>query len=80
MPLEGSRTVVSLTHGETPLAQRIERIWMALHRRSPAATGGCRPLELREHLPADAWAVRHHERVTRLGITSEVVVAEPIGR
>lgn len=70
--------LVSLAHGATPLSQRIERLWMAMNRRNPAATGGCRPLELLDHLPRDQWEVRHHERVTRLGITSEVVVAERI--
>jgi demethylmenaquinone methyltransferase/2-methoxy-6-polyprenyl-1,4-benzoquinol methylase len=71
--------LVSLTHGATPLAQRIERIWLALHRRAPAWTGGCRPLALASHLDPDAWAVRHHEVVTSLGISSEVVVAERVG-
>ena len=71
--------LVSLAHGGTPLAQRIERIWMALNRRHPATTGGCRPLDLLDHLSPDHWEVRHHERVTRLGISSEVVVAERIG-
>ncbi len=75
----GLVSLIGLTHGETPLAQRIERLWIALHRRNPAWTGGCRPLHLLDHLPGEAWEVHHHEVVTRLGISSEVVVAERIG-
>jgi ubiquinone/menaquinone biosynthesis C-methylase UbiE len=67
--------LVSLTHGDTPLARRLERVWLALN---PAHTGGCRPLSLLEHLPPGDWAPRHHEVVTRLGISSEVLVAARI--
>jgi len=74
----GRLGLVSLTHGETPLAQRIERIWLALNRRNPVSTGGCRPLALSDHVSPDAWALRHHQVVTRLGISSEVIVAERI--
>jgi ubiquinone/menaquinone biosynthesis C-methylase UbiE len=68
--------LVSLTHGDTPNARRIERLWWALHRGDPARTGGCRPLTLLDHLPKERFALRHREVVTRLGISSEVVVAE----
>lgn len=71
--------LTSLTHGATRLAQRIERIWLTLHRGDPARTGGCRPLDLLDLLPREAWEVRHHEVVTRLGISSEVLVAAPRG-
>ena len=71
--------LVSLTHGTTGLAQQIERVWMALHRSNPARVGGCRPLELGEHLAPSAWRVRHQEVVTHLGISSEVLVAERNG-
>lgn len=67
--------LVSLTHGETGMARRVERAWMALHRRNPARVGGCRPLELRGRLAADAWEILHREVVTRLGVSSEVLVA-----
>lgn len=71
--------LVSLGHGATRLARWVERGWLALHRRNPAAVGGCRPLELAEHLPEGLWRTRYHDRVTRLGVTSEVLVAERAG-
>jgi ubiquinone/menaquinone biosynthesis C-methylase UbiE len=71
--------LVSLTHGATSLAQRIERIWLALNRRNAAWTGGCRPLALAGRLAPAAWSLRHHEVVTSFGISSEVIVAERVG-
>ena len=68
--------LVSLTHGATGFARQIERAWMAMYRYAPALTGGCRPLELLPRLPVGRWRLRHHEVLTRLGISSEVVVAE----
>jgi ubiquinone/menaquinone biosynthesis C-methylase UbiE len=71
--------LVSLTHGATSLAQRIEGIWLALNRRNAAWTGGCRPLALAGRLAPAAWSLRHHEVVTSFGISSEVIVAERVG-
>ncbi|MGI9592906.1 MAG: class I SAM-dependent methyltransferase [Myxococcota bacterium] len=71
--------LVSLTHGETPLARRIERLWLALHRRNPASTGGCRPLALSGHPSPEARELRHPQVVARFGIRSEVIVATTAG-
>ncbi len=70
---------VGLTRGRTVPSRVITTLWSALFRLSPRLVGGCRPLELRPSLPADAWRVLHHRVVTAWGVPSEVVVAEAIG-
>jgi hypothetical protein len=37
--------------------------------------GGCRPLELRDHLPNTRWHIDYAQVITRFGVPSEVVVA-----
>ena len=72
----GLVALVSLTHGSTPLARLIEKAWVAVHSRRPAAVGGCRPLSLREFICGPGWTSRHRRSVTTLGMSSEVLVAE----
>jgi len=72
----GLLCLTSLCTGSGPVSRLTARIWSLVHRVGPKLVGGCRPLDLLDHLPPDAWKVRHHERVSPFAIPSEVVVAE----
>lgn len=61
--------------GRGPLSRLVSGGWAALHRLRPGLVGGCRPFLLAEVLPAGRWSVEHQERLSRFGVTSEVVVA-----
>ncbi|HEX2042857.1 MAG TPA: methyltransferase domain-containing protein [Acidimicrobiales bacterium] len=72
----GGRLCVSgLTHGATPAARVLERLWFGVWRRWPAALGGCRPVAIAGALDRNKWAVQHHQVVTAWGLSSEVLVA-----
>lgn len=75
----GRLCLVSLTHGEGMLERLVERLWMGVWKRSPSRLGGCRPVALRERLPADTWSVLHHSRRSSFGLCSEILVASKIG-
>jgi ubiquinone/menaquinone biosynthesis C-methylase UbiE len=66
----------SLSTGAGPVSRQVARLWSGVHRLSPSLVGGCRPLDVVEHLPSGAWKVRHCARVAPFAIPSEVVVAE----
>lgn len=71
----GLLCLTGLSTGRGPLSRTVSRLWTRIHALRPALVGGCRPLDLLEQLPGDRWSVRHHQRVSPLGVTSEVVVA-----
>jgi len=73
----GLACLVGLTHGASPLSRLVSRAWTGVHAVWPKLLGGCRPIEIRRALPADAWAIRHHAVLGAFGISSEVVVATP---
>jgi len=75
----GRLCLVSLTHGHTAWERLLEGAWLAAWRRAPDKVGGCRPVDLQAHLPADRWRVDHHETVSAFGLCSEVLVATPAG-
>ncbi len=64
--------------GEGPVTSAVSTVWRGLHALSPWLVGGCRPLLLSRELPADQWGVRCAVRVSRFGVTSEVLVAEAL--
>jgi ubiquinone/menaquinone biosynthesis C-methylase UbiE len=70
--------LVSLTHGCTPGARLIEKLWVAVHSFRPSLVGGCRPVVLAEFVGRPHWRMRHRRQITRFGISSEVVVAEKV--
>ncbi len=72
---EGRVCLVSLTRGATPLARLVTWSWSRLHALDPRLVGGCRPLELRDHLPPTHWRLDYAQVLTRFGVPSEVVVA-----
>ena len=67
--------LVSLSHGTTVFSQLVTVIWQHVHNLNAKWVGGCRPLNLLEFLKPEIWQVEHHGRVTRWGISSQVVVA-----
>lgn len=71
----GLLCLTSATHGEDLAGRLVSAAVSAVHALRPALLGGCRPIAIRPLLAADAWALRHHERVRAWGVTSEVVVA-----
>ena len=71
----GLLCLVGLTHGTTPVSRLVSRAWTGVHAIGPKLLGGCRPIEIRDALSAEAWRLRHHGVIRRLGISSEVVVA-----
>lgn len=73
----GRLCLVSATHG----TRRRERALMGLFDRvcavSPGLVGGCRPIELMDHVREDRFRILHREVVSRFWICSEILVAEP---
>lgn len=71
----GRLCVCGLTHGATPAARLLERLWLWVWRRWPAALGGCRPVTVANALAPEQWAIEHHRVVTKWALSSEVLVA-----
>lgn len=66
--------VTGLTPGTTALSRLTSRLWGLVHRLRPKIVGGCRPLEVLDHVERDAWELVHRSVVVATGIASEVVV------
>lgn len=67
-----------LTHGTTALSRLTSSAWSWVRSLKPSLVGGCRPLELCDHLPKADWRVIHREVVVGATVPSEVIVAEAI--
>lgn len=74
---DGLLCLTGLTPGTSILSQVVTPLWRTVFSINPKLTGGCRPIEIRDHLPARDWDIRHHGVVTRFGIGSQVVIASP---
>lgn len=72
---DGLACLTSLAHGRTPLSRFVCAQWNRIYRWRPTLVGGCRPIALRDYLPANAWTVRHHDVIVRGGVPCEAVVA-----
>jgi ubiquinone/menaquinone biosynthesis C-methylase UbiE len=72
----GLLCLISLTQGTDPVSRLVINVWERLYAFRPMLVGGCRPLSLLDHLSEPDWQLRYHGRITRLGVPSEVVVAE----
>jgi ubiquinone/menaquinone biosynthesis C-methylase UbiE len=68
--------LVSLTHGNTFMSRLIEKAWTGLYGLKPSVVGGCRPLELQQHVQPPQWRVMHVRKILRFGIASELLIAE----
>lgn len=71
----GLLCLASMTHGRTAVARLMTWGWERLHALNPRIVGGCRPVDLLELLPADAWHVEHTRVNTALGVSTMAVVA-----
>ncbi len=70
----GTVCLTSLTPGTGALTRLVSGAWSSLWRVNPRLTAGCRPVDLRDSLPA-GWTVRALETVGALGVSSQVLVA-----
>lgn len=71
----GLLCLASLTSGTTRPSRLLTRAWETLWSLKPALVGGCRPITITDHLDPTAWTLRHHQTITTLAITSDVVIA-----
>jgi ubiquinone/menaquinone biosynthesis C-methylase UbiE len=75
---EGKLCLISLTEGKGLLSGIVTAIWKSLYALQPTITGGCRPVELLDHITPEKWRIEYHDDVSSFGITSEIVVAVPL--
>jgi ubiquinone/menaquinone biosynthesis C-methylase UbiE len=73
---DGLLGLTSLTHGFTAVSRLVAVSWMAIHAIRPALVGGCRPIRLLEWVAEPEWKIRYHDRFSRYGVPSEVLVAK----
>lgn len=73
---DGLLCLVGITPGPTRFSALVMRLWQRLYSINPIWVGGCRPVNMRSHLPTDRWLVRYWQIVTSWGVASEVIVAE----
>lgn len=74
----GLLCLTGLTTPAGPLSHLVIALWTRLHALRPSLVGGCRPLDLRLFLQESKWRIRHHRKIVRFGVPSEVLVAERI--
>jgi ubiquinone/menaquinone biosynthesis C-methylase UbiE len=75
---EGKLCLVSLTEGKGLWSGMVTAIWKSLYALQPTITGGCRPVELLDHITPEKWRIEYHDDISSFGITSEIVVAVPV--
>ena len=71
----GLLCVVGLTQGVSPSAKIVGALWQALFWLQPKLVGGCRAIDVTDYLGDRDWSITQNSIVTRLGISSEVLVA-----
>jgi SAM-dependent methyltransferase len=71
----GLLCLVSIAPGATFPSKLLMGVWTAVHAISPRTVGGCRPIRLRDAVPAGRWGVAFDAPAVSWAITSEVVVA-----
>jgi SAM-dependent methyltransferase len=76
----GLLCTTGLSTGTGPGSRAVARAWAWLQSRAPALVGGCRPVDVVPLLPAGDWALVHHAKLVRFGLTSEVLVARRAAR
>lgn len=77
---DGLLCLVSATHGRTALEHLVMGLASRLHAFAPSLVGGCRAIDLAAALRPDRWQVRHRSIIGKWGITSEVLVAQPVSQ
>ena len=71
----GLLCTAGLSTGIGPASRALARAWAWVQSRAPSLVGGCRPVDVLPLLPAGNWEIRHHSKLVRLGLSSEVLVA-----
>ena len=69
----GRLVLVNLAPGDGP----VSRLWSGIFRLQPAWVGGCRAVRLEGPIRAAGFALAAAERVTQLGVPSEMILARP---
>jgi ubiquinone/menaquinone biosynthesis C-methylase UbiE len=72
--------LVSLTYGRTFFSRALISAWRKIFNLNPNLVGGCRPVQLRDHLREDRWKIENHKVLHAFGIPSEVVIASKLPR
>jgi len=75
---DGRLCLVSITTGRTPIQRAVMGVFTTVHRLNPGLVGGCRPVDLKPFLDEAHWEILHDGIVSVLGITSEVLIAQPV--
>jgi SAM-dependent methyltransferase len=73
---DGRLCLVSLAPAIGLFGRTVQVLWMLAYRVRPQLVGGCRPVELRR-LIGSGWRLLYRDVVSRLGFSSEVLVAAP---
>jgi len=71
----GLLCTTGLSTGIGPGSRAMAHAWSWVQSRMPSLVGGCRPVDVLPLLPAEGWEVRHHSKLVRFGVSSEVLVA-----
>jgi ubiquinone/menaquinone biosynthesis C-methylase UbiE len=66
----------SLTRPATGAGRWVSGAIAAVHRVSPALSGGCRPIALDRYFEGPDWQVRFSETVVSFGVATQLMVAE----
>ncbi|HEX2911330.1 MAG TPA: class I SAM-dependent methyltransferase [Chloroflexia bacterium] len=77
---DGLLCVTSLTFGNTTLSRFISNTWLRIWKLKPILLGGCRPIALSDYLTPENWKIVYLGKKIEFGITSEVLVAIPLGK
>jgi ubiquinone/menaquinone biosynthesis C-methylase UbiE len=75
----GRLCLASLTTGKTAFSRAVQGIWQCAYRLRPQLVGGCRPVHLMPLL-TPGWRLVHRSVICRIGLCTEVLVAERIRR
>ena len=74
----GRLCLAGLAHGQSGperlVSNVIDRVWSL----NPKLMGGCRPIEIAPFLTPDRWSIVYERTGSAWGVTSEVLVAEPV--
>lgn len=76
---DGLLCVCGLSPGCGFWTGKITRALRWIHARRPSWIGGCRPLELTGYLDAHCWDIVFQRKIAAWGITSEAIIARPLG-
>ncbi len=76
---DGLLCLTSLTNGDRLPEWAVSQLWTGIWSLAPQLVGGCRPIAVSALLGGD-WHVRHHSRVHRWGLVTDVVIATPSTR